>query len=99
MTRPRGQEDDGADTCLQAKETFCRIRALTEACGASIDDVLLLRVYLTDIDEKAAISRARSEVFSGDLPCSTLVPVAGLADPDVAVEIEAQEIRGSASRS
>ncbi len=87
----------GDDAYLQAKETFRRIRALTEACGASIDDILVLRVYLTDIDDKSAVSRARAEVFSGDFPCSTLVQVAGLADPGVKVEIEAQGIRGSAS--
>ena len=89
----------GDDAYLQAKETFRRIRALTEACGASIDDILVLRVYLTDVDEKSAVSRARAEVFSGDFPCSTLVEVAGLADPGVKVEIEAQGIRGSASSS
>ena len=87
----------GADVYLQAKETFRRVRALTDACGASVDDILVLRVYLTDIDEKSAVSRARAEVFSGDFPCSTLVQVAGLADPGVKVEIEAQGIRGSAS--
>ncbi len=87
----------GDDAYLQAKETFRRIRTLTEACGASIDDILVLRVYLTDIEEKSAVSRARAEVFSGDFPCSTLVQVAGLADPGVKVEIEAQGIRGSAS--
>lgn len=89
----------GDDAYLQAKETFRRIRALTEACGASIDDILVLRVYLTDIDEKSEVGRARAEMFSGDFPCSTLVQVAGLADPGVKVEIEAQGIRGSASRS
>jgi enamine deaminase RidA (YjgF/YER057c/UK114 family) len=87
----------GDDAYLQAKETFRRIRALTEACGAAIDDILVLRVYLTDVDDKSAVSRARAEVFSGDFPCSTLVEVAGLADPGVKVEIEAQGIRGSAS--
>ncbi|UOY02277.1 RidA family protein [Blastococcus sp. PRF04-17] len=87
----------GDDPYLQAKETFRRIRVLTEACGAAIDDILVLQVFLTDIDEKSAVSRARAEVFSGDFPCSTLVQVAGLADPGVKVEIEAQGIRGSAS--
>jgi enamine deaminase RidA (YjgF/YER057c/UK114 family) len=87
----------GDDTYLQAKETFRRVRELTEACGASVDDILVLRVYLTDIDDKAAVGRARSEVFSGDFPCSTLVQVAALVDPGLKVEVEAQGITGSAS--
>ena len=87
----------GDDTYLQAKETFRRVQELTEACGASVDDILVLRVYLTDIADKAAVGRARSEVFSGDFPCSTLVQVAALVDPGLTVEVEAQGIRGSAS--
>lgn len=87
----------GDDAYLQAKETFRRVRELTEACGASVDDILVLRVYLTDVDDKVAVGRARSEVFSGDFPCSTLIGVAALVDPGLKVEVEAQGIRGSAS--
>ncbi len=87
----------GDDAHLQAKETFRRVRELTEACGASVNDILVLRVYLTDVDDKVAVGRARSEVFSGDFPCSTLIQVAALVDSGLKVEIEAQGIRGSAS--
>ena len=55
------------------------------------------RVYLTDIADKAAVGRARSEVFSGDFPCSTLVEVSALVDPGLKVEIEAQGVIGSAA--
>ena len=89
----------GDDTYLQAVETFRRVRELTEACGASVDDILVLRVYLTDIDDKVAVGRARGEVFSGDFPCSTLVQVAALVDPALKVEVEAQGIKGSAAGS
>ena len=89
----------GDDAYLQAVETFRRGRELTEACGASVDDILVLRVYLTDVADKVAVGRARSEVFSGDLPCSTLVQVAALVDPGLKVEVEAQGIRGAASSS
>ena len=89
----------GDDVYLQAVETFRRVRELTEACGASVDDILVLRVYLTDVDDKVAVGRARSEVFSGDFPCSTLVQVAALVDPGLKVEVEAQGIKSSASGS
>jgi enamine deaminase RidA (YjgF/YER057c/UK114 family) len=87
----------GDDAYRQAKEVFRRIAVLTEACGAHVDDILFLRVYLTDVTDKAAVGRARSEVFSGDFPCSTLVGVAALAEEGLKVEIEAQGIIGSAS--
>jgi enamine deaminase RidA (YjgF/YER057c/UK114 family) len=83
----------GDDVHLQAREAFRRVRELTEACGASVDDILVLRVYLTDIADKAAVGRARGEVFTGDtLPTSTLVEVSALVEPGLAVEVEAQGI-------
>lgn len=87
----------GDDAYEQAREAFRRIAELTQACGAQVDDILVLRVYLTDIADKAAVGRARAEVFSGDYPCSTLVEVAALVDEGLKVEIEAQGIIGSAS--
>jgi enamine deaminase RidA (YjgF/YER057c/UK114 family) len=89
----------GDDAYSQAREAFRRVQALTEACGAGVDDILVLRVYLTDIADKAAVGRARAEVFSGDFPCSTLVQVAALVDEGLKVEIEAQGIVGSATGS
>ncbi|MDJ0395048.1 RidA family protein [Rhodococcus sp. G-MC3] len=79
----------GTDTYAQAVETFRRITALTEACGAEVDDIVSLRIYLIDMDDKAAVGRARADVFTGDFPCSTLLEVAALIEPDLSVEIEA----------
>lgn len=87
----------GSDTYLQAVEAFRRVRELTEACGASVDDILTLRVYLTDIADKQAVGRARAEVFSGAFPCSTLVEVSALVEDGLTVEIEAQGIIGAAT--
>jgi enamine deaminase RidA (YjgF/YER057c/UK114 family) len=87
----------GDDAYEQAREAFRRVKVLVEACGAHTDDILVLRVYLTDIADKAAVGRARSEMFIGDFPCSTLVEVSALVDERLRVEIEAQGIVGSAS--
>ncbi|WP_410872954.1 RidA family protein [Nocardia sp. A7] len=89
----------GADAYAQAREAFRRVRALTEACGATVDDILVLRVYLTDIADRALVGRARSEVFAGDFPCSTLIEVSALVEPGLKVEIEAQGVVGSHSRT
>lgn len=89
----------GADAYRQAQEAFRRVRTLTEACGATVDDILVLRIYLTDIADRAAVGRARAEVFSGDFPCSTLVEVSALVEPGLKVEIEAQGIIGSRTSS
>lgn len=86
----------GADTYAQAVEAFRRVAELTRACGARVDDILVLRIYLTDIADKAAVGRARAEVFSGDFPCSTLLEVSQLVEPGLTVEIEAEGIIGAA---
>lgn len=85
-----------SDTYLQSRETFRRIKELSEACGGTVNDIITLRIYLTDISEKALVGKARSEIFSGDFPCSTLVEVSRLVEDGLTVEIEAQGIIGAA---
>lgn len=80
----------GTDTYEQAVEAFRRTVALTEACGARADDIVILRIYVTDIADKAAVGRARAAVFTGDFPCSTLVEVSALVEPGLTVEVEAR---------
>lgn len=88
---------DGS-TYDQARQALSKIQRLVEAAGGVMDDVVVLRLYLTDVDEKAEVGRARAEFFTGDFPCSTLVEVSGLVDPRLTVEIEAQAIIGSSRR-
>lgn len=77
----------------QARKALAKIEALLAAAGATMDDVVKLTVYTTDIAQRAAISEARRGFFSGDFPCSTLVEVKGLVHPELLVEIEAVAIR------
>lgn len=82
----------GDDVETQAREAFRRVVELVRACGASPSDVTALRVYLTDITDKAAVGRARAEFFCGDMPCSTLLQVCALVEPDLLVEVEAEGV-------
>ncbi|WP_338538963.1 RidA family protein [Janibacter terrae] len=89
----------GDDVHLQAREAFRRVVALVEACGATTSDVTALRIYLTDVADKVAVGRARAEFFTGEMPCSTLVGVSALVEPGLAVEVEAEGVTGTTSRS
>lgn len=89
----------GDDAYAQADEAFRRVVELARACGAVADDIVVLRVYLTDMGDKAAVGRARGNHFSGDFPCSTLLEVSGLVEPGLKVEVEAQGIIGSSAES
>lgn len=88
---------DGS-TYDQTRQALLKIRHLVTAAGGQMDDIVTLRVYVTDISDKAEVGRARAEFFTGDFPCSTLVEVSGFVDRDLTVEIEAQGIIGSSAQ-
>ena len=73
----------------QAKVVFSYIQALMEAAGGTVDDVVKIVMYTTDMRHQPDIWKARAEVFSGDFPTSTLVCVAALFKPELLIEIEA----------
>jgi enamine deaminase RidA (YjgF/YER057c/UK114 family) len=76
---------DQAQVCLQIIE-----RALVEA-GASLDDVVRTRIYVTDAAYAAEVGRAHGEAFGKARPALTGI-VTGLLDPRWLVEIEAEAV-------
>jgi enamine deaminase RidA (YjgF/YER057c/UK114 family) len=86
------------DEYEQAKLSFAKIRNLVEAAGGTMADVMKITIFVTDITQREKVWRARREVFTGDFPASTLVQVAGLAEPSVKVEIEAIAHIGAGKR-
>jgi enamine deaminase RidA (YjgF/YER057c/UK114 family) len=80
------------DPYRQAKFALEKIgRALAEA-GASFEDVIRTRMFVTDIATWEDVGRAHGEVFAEIRPASTLVQVASLVRPDLLVEIEATAV-------
>ena len=79
----------------QAKVIFTKIKDCLEAADATMADVVTMTIYVTDMADNKDIWRARKEFFTGDFPCSTLVQVAGLANPEIKLEITAQALAGS----
>ena len=72
----------------QARFIFQKIdRALREA-GSSLEDVVRVRTFLTDITRWEDVARVQGEVFSNIRPAATLVAVTALVSPDLLVEIE-----------
>ena len=75
------------------KEAFCAPTVYTPVRyvqGIKTTGGTMVNTYLTDLRYRDELARIRAEFFpDGKLPASTLVGVAGLADPDMLVEIEA----------
>lgn len=65
------------------------LKAVVEAAGATMDDVVKTSVFLTSREDRAAVGKVRKEFFADPPPANTLVIVAGLAEPEMLVEIEA----------
>ena len=61
-----------------------------ERAGATVDDVVRTRMYVTDIDDWAAVGSAHRECFGNVRPAATMVQVDRLIDPDHLVEVEVE---------
>ncbi len=86
---------DGAGAYSQARIIFTKIKHLIEATGGTMADIVKVNIFVTDIDQRFEVWRARREFFSGDFPVSTLVEVSALALPEMEVEVEAVAILGA----
>ena len=80
----------------QSRRTFDKIKHLIEAAGGTMNDIIKVNIYVTEITEREEAWRARAEFFTGAFPASTLVEVSALATPELKVEIEAQAFLGAA---
>lgn len=63
-------------------------RALAEL-GAGPEHVVRTRMFVTDIARWAEFGRAHAAFFGAHRPCTTMVEVRALIDPDMLIEIEA----------
>ena len=89
-TDERGRVVAPGDVEKQSRYIFQKIGALLAEAGASLQDVVKITVFVTDMSQYRRFASVRGEVFSpGPLPASSTVLVAGLVQEGVAVEIEA----------
>jgi enamine deaminase RidA (YjgF/YER057c/UK114 family) len=76
----------------QMMQAYANIRTALASVGGSMNDVVRLTTYITDIEQNADIYReVRAATFTDKsrLPASTLVQVVRLADPAYLVEVDA----------
>jgi enamine deaminase RidA (YjgF/YER057c/UK114 family) len=79
-----GKGDVGA----QARQTFQNLRQVLQAAGGDLGNLMKMTTYITRIEHRPAVAEARSEVFHGELPASTLIVVKSLFHPDFLIEVE-----------
>lgn len=93
-----GKPMGGNDAYEQSRIVFSYIRKLMEAAGGTIDDVMTITAYTTDMRYQPDFWKARAEFFTGDFPCSTLVCVHSLFHPQLVIEVNAIGVIGAGGR-
>ena len=62
----------------QAHQVFLNIRAVCEAAGGTLDDIVMLQLLLTDMDDFAKVNEIMTSYFKPPFPARATVEVAGL---------------------
>ena len=89
-TGPVGADDE--DAAGQMRRCIEIVAGALNDLGATLDDVVRTRVYLTDAGHWETVGRVHGEAFANARPAATMVVVAGLLDPRWTVEMEAEAL-------
>ena len=90
-----GQLVGVGDFDAQADQVFSNLKAVLEAADASLDSVVKVTIYLTDMANFPKIVALRERYFSRPWPADTIVEVKALALPELEIEIEAVALAAS----
>ena len=72
----------------QVREVFARLNRTLEEAGGSLADMLTMTVFITDARYGDRFTELRKETFGDNFPASALITVAGLARPEMLVEVQ-----------
>ena len=91
---PEGQLVGVGDFDAQAEQTFRNLERVLQAGGSSLDRIVKVTIFLTDMANFPKIVELRGRWFSQPYPADTIVEVSSLALPELAIEIEAIAVVG-----
>jgi enamine deaminase RidA (YjgF/YER057c/UK114 family) len=87
-----GQLVGEGDAYAQASQCIRVIADALDKAGASLENVVRTRMFVTDIELWPEIARAHQEAFGDIAPATSMVEVSRLIDPAMLVEIEADAV-------
>ncbi len=78
----------------QVRGSFAAIGATLERAGGRLQDIVTMTVFILDVRHGDRFVEIRKELFPEGFPGSALITVAGFANPDMMVEIQAIAVVG-----
>ena len=86
---PTGEVVGAGDFEAQTRQVFENLQTVLADAGASLDAIMKITVFLTDIGNLRDFGRIKAEFIAGDQPASTALEVSSLALPEMMIEVEA----------
>jgi enamine deaminase RidA (YjgF/YER057c/UK114 family) len=83
------------DMAAQTRQVFASIEAVLAESGATMEDVVKITTYITDMSRYAEFSAARAAVFPNAGMASATIAGVELVRPEFLVEVEAIAVIGS----
>ena len=94
-----GLDDEGQvvsdDVVDQMRRALAIVKDSLEDLGARMEDVIMTRIYVREVQDIDRIAVIHGEVFRDIRPATTIVKV-DFIDPRILVEIEAEAVYGGA---
>jgi enamine deaminase RidA (YjgF/YER057c/UK114 family) len=82
----------GKDAAEQTMITMKKIESALKKAGCKLSDLTQLTIFVTDIRDMGAVSKALGKALKGSVVTSTLVGTTALAVPGLLVEIESRGV-------
>ena len=93
MRRSRGLDGrtvHAGDVEAQVRQVWSNLEKAVQAAGGTLKDIVKTTTYVVGAERLAGVRSARLALLPAEgRPTSTTLVVAGLADPDLLVEVEA----------